>query len=298
MDIEDVARDLYALPPEGFTRARNARAAEAKAGGDPALASRIRDLRKPTTGAWLLNSLARDRAAEVRDVVELGARLRAAQGTLSADELRALDRRRRELTGEVVELARSLGAGEGRRISAPVLTTVEQTLRSAMIDAAAGAALSTGLLVDTFALTGLEPLDAAEVLAVPELLGAPPAQPQAPRSSAEGPGRADRQRVLDRARRALEAARDRASEAQQLADAATERLEEVRRRRARLERERAELQARLDEVVTALAAAEEDERAETRVHAEAADRVATAADAVEVLEEGLAALDLPESERP
>lgn len=109
-------------PPEDFTRARNARAAEAKAGGDPALASRIRDLRKPTTGAWLLNSLARDRAAEVRDVVELGARLRAAQGTLSADELRALDRRRRELTGEVVELARSLGAGKGaasRRRSSP-----------------------------------------------------------------------------------------------------------------------------------------------------------------------------------
>ena len=88
MDIEAVARRLYGLPPQEFTRARNASAADAKAVGDAELAKRITALRKPTTGAWLLNQLVRHHEAEVREVVDLGARLRAAQGTLAAEELR------------------------------------------------------------------------------------------------------------------------------------------------------------------------------------------------------------------
>lgn len=298
MDIEAVARDLYGLPPEEFTRARNSRAAEARAAGDTGLASRVKDLRKPTTAAWLLNRLVRDHAAEIRDVVELGARLRAAQGSLAADELRALDRRRRELTREVAERAGGLAAQEGRRVSSPVLTAVEETLRSAMIDAAAGAALSTGLLVDAFALTGLEPLDPSRVLAVPELLGDPPTESQAARAEGEDPSQAERERLLDDAKRALEAARDRAREARDLAEAAAERLDGVRRRREGLEREQAQLQARLAEVDTELAAAEEAEQTETTAHDEARGRLAVATSTADDLEERLAALGPARSDAP
>ena len=59
MSIDDVAQELYALVPEEFTAARNARAKEAKAAGDAELAAQVQALRKPTAGAWLLNQLVR-----------------------------------------------------------------------------------------------------------------------------------------------------------------------------------------------------------------------------------------------
>ena len=167
MSIDDVAQELYALVPEEFTAARNARAKEAKAAGDAELAAQVQALRKPTAGAWLLNQLVRRQADEVQQVLDLGAQLRAAQGNLGAAEVRALDQQRRQLTRAVAQQARALGQDAGRRVTDQVTTDVEETLRSAMVDEAAGAALLTGLLTDTFSSTGLEPVDLSRVVAVP-----------------------------------------------------------------------------------------------------------------------------------
>ena len=98
----------------------------------------MQSLRKPTAGAWLLNQLVRQHGDEVQQVLDLGAQLRAAQGTLGADELRALDRQRRQLTRAVAEQARDLGREAGRRVTDATTADVEETLRSAMVDAAAG----------------------------------------------------------------------------------------------------------------------------------------------------------------
>lgn len=264
MDIEAVARRLYGLPPQEFTRARNASAAETKATGDVGLAKRITALRKPTTGAWLLNQLVRHHEAEVREVVDLGARLRAAQGTLAAEELRALDRRRRELTHEMARRTEALAREAGQRVSAPALTTVEETLRSAMIDAAAGAALATGLLVDTFALTGLEPLDATQVLAVPELLGSHPSDSPPPVVLPAQDSYAEREERLDEAQRALEDARLTARRAEEQAESATRGLDAARSRHDDLKRERDALLLRLHDLGAELAAAEEAEQVEAR----------------------------------
>ena len=62
-DIDRVAAELYALPPEEFTAARDALARQARASGQAALANEIRALRKPTQGAWVVNPLARERPA-------------------------------------------------------------------------------------------------------------------------------------------------------------------------------------------------------------------------------------------
>ena len=166
MSIDDVARELYGLVPEEFTAARNERAKEAKDAGDAELAAGVQSLRKPTAGAWLLNQLVRQHGDEVQQVLDLGAQLRAAQGTLGADELRALDRQRRQLTRAVAEQARDLGREAGRRVTDATTADVEETLRSAMVDDAAGAALSTGLLTDTFSSTGIEPVDLSRVVAL------------------------------------------------------------------------------------------------------------------------------------
>jgi hypothetical protein len=57
VDADELADELYALPPEQFTAAPNTRAKEAKAAGEKETAARIAALRKPTVLAWLANPL-------------------------------------------------------------------------------------------------------------------------------------------------------------------------------------------------------------------------------------------------
>jgi hypothetical protein len=90
VDAEQVAHELYALHPEQFTTARNARAKEAKAAGDRETAARIGAFRKPTVLAWLVNLLVRELPNEIGGFLDLGDALRDATATLSGPELRQL----------------------------------------------------------------------------------------------------------------------------------------------------------------------------------------------------------------
>ena len=265
MSIDDVAQELYALVPEEFTATRNARAKEARAAGDTELAAQVQALRKPTAGAWLLNQLVRRHADEVHQVLDLGEQLRAAQGSLGAAEVRALDQQRRQLTRAVAQQARALGQDAGRRVTEQVTTDVEETLRSAMVDEAAGAALLTGLLTDTFSSTGLEPVDLSRVVAVAgSATGATTAQHAATTpEEVQEPDPAHERRLAEAeeavagARADLEAAREAADRAQALT--ATARAE-----RESLEEQRDEARRVLREVEKRLASAAEREDAATR----------------------------------
>ncbi|NHA69393.1 hypothetical protein [Phycicoccus flavus] len=254
MGIEEVADGLYALAPEDFTAARNARAKEARAAGDRDLASAVQALRKPTVGAALLNLLVRERREDVEQVVDLGERLRAAQGTLGPKELRTLDDERRRLTRALAQQAAALAADEGRRVSASVTAAVEETLRSAMVDADAGAGLLTGLLVDTFSSTGLDPVDLSRVLA----LGGGSATARRPpgRTAPTGP---DPERVAA-AQEALEEAQEAARRAGEEADGARRRSAETGRRRTELAAELVAARRRVAELEQQVEAAGEDER--------------------------------------
>ncbi|MBY8851954.1 hypothetical protein K7G98_28190, partial [Saccharothrix sp. MB29] len=77
--IDQVADELYALPPAEFVAARDAHARLAADRGDKALAKRISALRKPTASAWALNLLAREAPADLAAAVALGDELRTAQ---------------------------------------------------------------------------------------------------------------------------------------------------------------------------------------------------------------------------
>jgi len=314
--LDDVAHELYGLPPEEFTATRNARAKEAKAAGDATLASAVQSLRKPTTGAWLLNRLVRVHGGEVEQVLALGAQLRAAQGTVGADELRALDRQRRQLTHAVAQQARALGRDAGHRVSEQVVSEVEETLRSAMVDADAGAALSTGLLTDTFSATGIDAVDLSAVLAV----GAPGSAPRGssrPNRSAGGRDAGGRQHATaptdghapaqerkearERAaarERELSAARAELAEAegvlrQSRAFVQRAHVEATRARQAReeLARERDEARRRLAELDERLAAGAEAQDAATHVQEQAAAREASAQEDVEARREHLDVLE-------
>ena len=293
MSIEDVARELYGLEPEEFTAARNARAKEAKEAGDRDLAGRVQSLRKPTAGAWLLNQLVRRHGDEVQQVLDLGAQLRAAQGTLGADELRALDRQRRQLTRAVAEQARALGRDAGRRVTDQTTADVEETLRSAMVDAAAGAALSTGLLTDTFSASGLEPVDLSRVVA----LGAPAADPAtaasdgstAPTGAAEAPDPA-RQRRVAKAEQAVVDAGSALSAARERVEQAREQVVGAQRQREQLEADREEVQRRLRDLDAQVASAAEAQDAATREHDRAQQDETSAVEAAARLAAELEAL--------
>jgi hypothetical protein len=283
--IEEVARELYGLVPEEFTAARNERARAAKAAGDGELAGRVQSLRKPTAGAWLLNQLVRRHGDEVQQVLDLGARLRAAQGTVGSDELRALDRQRRQLTRAVAEQAAGLGREAGRRVTGATTADVEETLRSAMVDAAAGDALATGLLTDTFSSTGIEPVDLSRVVA----LAPPPAEP-ADTASGGGNDSEDAARPDPARERLVATAEQAVAEAEAALAAARDRVEvaageatSARRERERVEAQREEARRRLHDLDTEVEAAAEAEAVATRDEDRAQQAEASAVKAAERL---------------
>ena len=138
MDLDEVADELYAVPPEDFVALRKTRQDEAKADGDKALAKEIGALPKPSAAAWACNLLVREQRAEIEGLVELGDLLREAQENLAGDQLRVLDVQRRQLLTALTRQARALTNGQGHPVSTSVATQVEETLRAAMSDPEAG----------------------------------------------------------------------------------------------------------------------------------------------------------------
>src|SRR5215218_3487474 len=91
--LNQVAAQLYLLPPEQFVPAREEQVKEA---ADAELAEHIHKLKKPTTAAWALNNLASKRDAELGKALELGTELEQAQERLDGAVLMKLSTQRRQ----------------------------------------------------------------------------------------------------------------------------------------------------------------------------------------------------------
>ncbi|WGX94692.1 hypothetical protein [Nocardioides sp. L-11A] len=275
-DLLEIADELYALPLAEFTPARDARARELK--GTP-LAAQVKALRKPSTAAWVVDLLVRREAAQVDQVLSVGAALREAQEAMSAGELRALTRQRRQVTAAVTTQARRIAAEEGLRVTEAVAEQVEATLTAAMVDAECGRAVRSGLLVSALRTTGLEPMDAddlAGAVAVPAALGFSASPREAPR-----PGPPDLHLVPDpdRAAKALAAADERLAAAQEEYDAARATHDDAAAEVERLSARSLQLEAETDELRRRLAELEERSEAVEEELAEAEEvRDGTAAD--------------------
>src|SRR6266540_1835540 len=111
--FEEAAGELYALPPQDFVAARDEHVARAREAGEADLATRLRTLRRPTQGAWLVNLLWRDRRESVEQLLGLGDELRGAQQRLSGDRLRELSAQRHRVVGALVAEARRLASAAG-----------------------------------------------------------------------------------------------------------------------------------------------------------------------------------------
>ncbi|MGZ4549538.1 MAG: hypothetical protein ACXVF0_08560 [Blastococcus sp.] len=282
VDLDEVADELYGVPPEEFIALRKARQDDARADGDRVLAADIATLTKPSVAAWVCNLLVRAHREEIEGLVELGGLLREAQQNLAGEQLRALNTQRSQLVAALSRQAASLARDRGRPVGSAVSGQVEDTLRAALADPEAAQALLTGRLTAPMSYSGgLGTTGRPDLRLIrspkPERAPTPGrAAPPARRTSADE-RREARQRAQEEARRAAEErrrralaeARQAADEAIRTADEAREAAAEERRRVEELDQRRAELQARV--------AALSDEHAEAeRAAAEAAARLKSA----------------------
>lgn len=155
MTLDDVADELYALPPEEFTAARGEAVAAARKAGDRELAGRINGLRRPTVGAWLVNLLAHQRPDLIGELLALGEAMRAAQRNLRGEELRELSAQRRGMVSALARESRALAVAAGRGVRAVLpLVEVENTLTAALADPGVGEEVRQGRLVKPLEYAG------------------------------------------------------------------------------------------------------------------------------------------------
>jgi hypothetical protein len=253
MDFDTVAGELYGGDLAEFISARNAAAKAAKAGGDADLAAKIKELRKPTTAAAIVNGLAREDPDELRELAELGDELRDAHTRLAGDDLRALTRRRGELVRRIVHgLA---------KMSDTVAREVEATLEAVAADP------DTAALALAGRLTSVAHQDADQWFTL--AANAPPSTGKRPAKLVEKaeparPKRSPRTEKTEKDRRREEeerAERERVrAERERLRKEAAELAKEravVERDLVRTERAAEQATARVEDLRTRLAEAEE-----------------------------------------
>lgn len=239
--LDEIAAELYALPPADFTAARNARAGR----GERALGARVKRLRKPTVAAWAVNLLTRD--GQLGEAIELSAALREAQDDLDAAELSRLSRQRRSLVTALAARAVALATEAGVTVSAAARDDIAKTINAAVVDAAAAAAVMTGRLVSPLEAGAFDPDDLAEAVggSVPAAI-APAAAPlrddlaeRRARKAAEKAAR-EAERAANEAERELARVDARRAKTQERADHIAERIDDLRRDLERLEAEAAD----------------------------------------------------------
>ena len=244
--LDEIAAELYALTPAEFTAARNARAAAS----DPALAKRVKTLRKPSVAAWAVNLLARD--GQLADAVELSAALREAQDDLDAAELSRLGAQRRQLVGALAKQAVGLAGDAGVTLSAGARDEVEKTINAAVMDAAAAAAVLTARLVTTLEAGDIDPATLADAVggSLPGAVEPAPRDDLADRRARKAAEKAAREaeRLANEAERELARVDARRAKAQERVDHVRERIDDLRRDLAALEADAATAEQKLDAV--------------------------------------------------
>lgn len=224
MDLDEIVDELYGLPPEDFTAARNTAAKQAKTDGDAELSDKVKALAKPTVAAWLANQLARESADELEALAMLGEQMREATASMDGAKLRELTPRRHSEVDALVKTATGLA---GRKISADVGQKLRETLDAALVDPAAAQAVRSGQLTSALRHVGFGVVDeSGEPSNVFQL---------APRRSAKKAAakKADKADKTETAEpkidpKAVKAAEKEASEAESELDAAEARVDDLK----------------------------------------------------------------------
>jgi hypothetical protein len=224
---EDPIDRLYGLPLDEFTRARDELARRLRAEGDGEHAAEIKQLRKPSVPAWVVNRLARQRELDVQRLLRAGEQLAGAQaGAMRGESGDAFLQARRDEQQALEALAagaREILAEAGRGDAA--LDRVLATLRAGSLTEDGRALLKSGRLTEELEPPGFEALAG---LGIPTPPPRPAAKPAELRRRAQGLRR-ELQKLVTQA----DAAERRAAELRaqlEAAEAESSRLGEERRR--------------------------------------------------------------------
>ena len=231
--VDEAAEQLYGLPLDEFTAARNAAAKELRDRGLRAEADEVKALAKPSVAAWAVNQLTRRRHPDLDEFLEAAVAAREAQLGGDADA-----RERIRLQRDALErLARAAREELRGKASDAVATKIRETLEAAAVDDLAAEDVRRGRLVKELEPAGFGTL--AE--------HARPAGKKQPRPSQDA---AAARKALEDARARLRDAEDehRAAQAEERqahkrwrqaqadAEQAVERVEKARRELERLRR--------------------------------------------------------------
>jgi hypothetical protein len=140
--------DLYALPLDHFTAARDDLARRLKADGDEDGARLVAGMRKPSVAAWALNQVARQDPATVDQLVDSHGRLRKATSREAFEQASKL---RQESVARLTEQAMAVlekGSQQTR-------DRINRTLLAVANDEEGEAALEAGTLVRELEPTGV-----------------------------------------------------------------------------------------------------------------------------------------------
>jgi hypothetical protein len=244
-DLAAVASELYALPLDEFTGARNQRARQVRQEGDRARATAIGKLAKPTLTAWLANQLVRAHGPQVTELLDLGDSMRQATASLDADQLRQLSRQQHQLISGLVRQASELAGASGQAVSEVTARALADTLHAALADEQAAGELSAGQLTGGLSYSGFPGIAAGPAAWAPPV----PRPPKAPRRGGTADPEAVRREQLERAISDEAAATEDVSFAGQAREQATGALAtaelSVRQAAGQVERIRADLDAAL-----------------------------------------------------
>lgn len=269
--LDEIATELYALPPAQFTAARNARAGDAV--GDPLLARAVKALRKPSVAAFAVNAFVRHSPDQLSQALELADALREAQDDLDAATLAELTRQRRALVAALTAHAADAAAELGVSVSAAARDEVSKTINAAMMDAAASDAVMTGRLVRSLEAVGFGEVDLGGATAgtVSARVEPEPRDDLAERRARRAAEKAARQAAQE----ASDAARE-LSRAEAVLTAARERADHLGTRIAEVRAELARLEVAAEDADATLARAEDARRAAASAAGRARARADTA----------------------
>jgi hypothetical protein len=217
-DLPDGAAELYRLPLEEFTKARDALARERKKSGDAEGAAAIKALKRPANAAWALNQVAAQQPEVIESVLDAGAQLRAA--TESGDRAGIVDATKAERTAREA-------AASATGVSGDIRQQVLDTLHAAVVDDEVASLLRAGTLDKAYASSGFDfggamPVSRPKPKPNPKPAGAPkPAKDSTVDELAAARARAAEQKAREKAvAEARQAADDARAEADELASQA------------------------------------------------------------------------------
>jgi hypothetical protein len=222
--VERAIDGLFDLPLDEFTAARNELARRLKQEGDAESAELVGSLAKPNVAAWAVNQLARREPDAVRGLLNVGARLRAAQeealaGKPTSDAVRTAQAEERDIVRDLRRRAERILREAGRPATGATLERISSTLRAAALAEPGRTLLREGRLTGDVEVSGF---DAFAGFEVPKGGGRRAAR----RAGDDLAERRAQKRELERRRRALE---KRVRELETRADAAERDAERARK---------------------------------------------------------------------